>query len=189
MAKNKEEWRKVVEALVRAGAPYDMVKRFEVLTRPFFENAKRGFWPLQYRGRCCAFFAAAAISKVTGNPVDRIIFLTPHDRFPAVFGRNLRRHLFDRFSERCHASDAGRCRRLMALIGDMRERIDRSVAACCREGERGEVEQVFVYLAYAAAMGDREMFDTIESVVVALQDMMPLAEDAKRPSVWYVLAG
>jgi hypothetical protein len=187
MAKKKEEWRKFVEILVRVGAPYDMVRRFEVLTRPFFENIKRGFWPLQNSWRCDAFFAAAVISRLTGTRVDTIRFVGPDESITYRIGFAIDDYLHGVYQNR-----------LMELLDDtvlvmlsrgITRRILGAIAAHCPEGERVSGHYTVLYLALAAAAGDRELFDALGSVAVAMQDMVPLGQDLNDSSVWYVRAG
>jgi len=175
------EKRALLKTLYKEGAPEDMIRRFEMLTRPFFKHMY-GYWPLHHRSRCDAFFAAAALSKLTGGPVERIIFVTS-------CARELRRDLW-LFLERrflkgiVEQADRGRLRRLIELLKCHSCTLPNN-PRCVEE----ETTAVLHYLAYATALGDREMFDAVESVAVALEDMIPLEEDSGRPGVWYVLAG
>lgn len=190
MAKRKEEWRKFVELLVRVGAPYDMVRRFEVLTRHFFRNAESGFWPLYNSWRCDAFFAAAAISGLTGSPVDIIRFVGPDESVSHRIGLDIDDYLNGgyqhRLMERLTDMSYGT---LVDLSMDTMRRVKEAIAAHCPEGERVSGHHVVAYLALAAAAEDRELFDTLGSVAVAMQDMVPLGQDLNDSSVWYVRAG
>lgn len=190
MTKKKEEWRKVVEALVRVGAPYDIVKRFEVLTRHFFGNAERGFWPLHDSWRCDAFFASAAISKLFGVPVDRVRFVGPDESINDRLGRDSSRLLYEkRASGLLERLEGRNLRALTERLFDIDRSVDQALEARCPHDRKCVAHDVLHYLAWAAAAGDRELFDALGSVAVAMQDMIPLGPDRDDPTLWYVRAG
>jgi len=175
------EKRALLKTLYKEGAPEDMIRRFEMLTRPFFKHMY-GYWPLQHRSRCDAFFAAAALSKLTGGPVERIIFVTSCAREPR---RDLwlfleRRFLWGIVGQ----ADRGRLRRLIKLLKCHSCTLPNNFR--CVEDE---TSAILTYLAYAVALGDREMFGAIESIAIMIEDMIPLEEADGRPGVWHVLAG
>ncbi|MEA3249620.1 MAG: hypothetical protein U9Q03_04680 [Patescibacteria group bacterium] len=192
MSKRKEDWRQFVEMLVRVGAPHDMVKRFEVLTRHFFRNAEQGFWPLTKSARCDAIFAAAVISKLTGSKVDSIRFVGRNDRSHVNLGHGIGDYLIE-----------GHCNRLLEILGEWdhvrlsmvnaRTQTSRKLAMVMDSigpenvGTNGHL--TVLYLAGAAAAEDRKLFDALGSIAVAMQDMIPLGEDREDPGTWFVLAG
>ncbi len=193
MKKFEKSWRRILKTMAAGGAPADLVHRFDVLMRPFIRNAERGFWPLHDRGRCDAMFAAAAISKLTGKPVHTIRFVDREEHGGLILAHGLEDYMSGGYLPRLKEAIDGRhfmrLEKLMMMDCGILFRITDALMEINPPGNRINGQQVILFLALAAMAGDRKLFDALDSIAVAMQDMIPLGEDFDDPGIWYVRTG
>jgi hypothetical protein len=169
--------------MLRMDAPVVLVERFGMFAGVFIQKLRFGHQPKTDRNRCDAFFAAAVISKLTGQPVERIQFV-PRD----FFGDSLlcKPDIMEYVRELNES-------RLFEMIGERQytrlERLADTTAKNFILGKKSPSMMLIHFLAASAVANDRELFDALGSLVVALNEMIPRCQDPQDPSTWYVSAG
>lgn len=181
--RRKDDLRRYMEAMLRMDVPAKLVKRFGMFADVFIQKLIFGHQPKTDRNRCDAFFAAAVISKLTGQSVERIKFVSRH----AVANACLCQPDIMEYVRELNES------RLFETIGEKDytwlERLADTTAKNLIIGRKSPSTMLIHFLAASAVANDRELFDALGSLVISLQEMVPRCQDPQDPSTWYVAAG